>query len=177
MRRLLIVVAFVVFAVVLVVGVVKLYVLATRPTPTAITMNDAPVLPRGATDVASNAIAATPGESSAIEATPAASARTERETALQVMRRSGPANEVWTSQAGALFEALRRTTALTDGECYVAGCSAMLTFSSEIAYHDGLARFQNLDEYRGWTGGKQWTTPEVQADGQVIVAVLLFRPD
>jgi hypothetical protein len=167
------VVVFAVSAVVLVVGVVKLYVLATRPTPPAITMNDAP---RRTTNVASNAIAATPGPSSAIAA-PDASARTERDTALQVMRRSGSANEVWTAQAGALFDAIRRTTALTDVECYVAGCSAMLTFSSEIAYHDGLAHLPALEEYRAWTGGKQWTIPEVQADGKVIVAVLLFRPD
>jgi hypothetical protein len=164
------VVVFVVSAVVLVVGVVKLYVLATRPTPPAISINDAPAQPRGTTNLASNVIAATPDASPEIAAT-------ERDTALQVMRRSGLANEVWASQAGALFDAFRRTTTVTDVECYVAGCSAILTFSSEIAYHDGLARLQALDEYRAWTGGKQWTIPEVQTDGKVIVAALVFRPD
>ena len=142
-----------------------LYLLATRPAPTAI------VVAHDAAMVARTAIGDAPA------ATTDASSRVERESALQTLRRSGPADEGWSAQAGTVFDAITPSAAVTGVGCYVVGCGATLTFSSETAYRDELAHIQALAAYRAWTGGKQITSPDVQADGRVVVALLLYRPD
>jgi hypothetical protein len=105
------------------------------------------------------------------------SARTERESALQTLKRSGPAEESWNPQAGAVFDSIRTSATLADVGCYVVGCGATLTFASDRSYRDGLAQLEASTAYRAWTGGKKTTSPEVQTDGSVVVALLLFRPD
>jgi hypothetical protein len=154
-----------VVAVVLAGGAVTLYLLASRPPPTAnVVAHDAAIFARAMID---DARAPTTDSSS----------RSERESALQALRRSGPADEGWNAQAGTVFDAIKPTAAVSDVGCYVVGCGATLTFSSETAYRAGLAQVQALAAFRAWTGGKQITSPDVQADGRVVVALLLYRPD
>lgn len=142
-----------------------LYWLATEPAPNAI------VVARDASSAArvASADASSPSRDS--------SSRAEREAALQRLRRSGPADEGWNAQAGAVFDAIKPSAAVSAVGCYVVGCAATLTFSSEAAYREQLARVQALAAYRAWTGGKQITGPDVQADGRVVVALFLYRPD
>lgn len=152
-------------AVVLAVGAVTLYLLAIQPAPTkTVVAGDAAITMRAPT-----------AEQPAMPAD--ASSRAERVAAMQALRRSGPADEGWNAQAGEVFDATKRSATVTDVGCYVVGCGATLTFASETAYRDELARVQALTAFRAWTGGKQITSAEIQADGRVVVALLLYRPD
>ena len=151
-------------AVVVAGGAIFLYVLATRPPPTPVGI--APAAP-----TASNiARVETPDAS-------IAAARAEREAALETLRRSGPADETWSSQAGAVIDSVKPAATVSDVGCYVVGCGATLTFDSDRTYRDALAQLASSASYRAWTGGKQLTSPEVQTDGHVVVELLLFRPD
>lgn len=146
-------------------GAIALYVLATRPAPAIVaTTASAPIVL-----VARDAAASIPG--------PIEPARAERESAFQTLRRSGPADETWNPQAGAVFDSLKSSATLSDVGCYVVGCGATLTFRSDRTYRDALAQLETSAPYRAWTGGKQITSPDVQSDGRVVVALLLFRPD
>jgi hypothetical protein len=92
------------------------------------------------------------------------------EASLETLRSSGPSSEVWVHQATNL---LRGFDPHTKVECYVAGCSAALSFDSEEAYQQAF-EVVRVDET--WTGGKKWLPPERQA-GRVTAVLILYRPD
>jgi hypothetical protein len=106
------------------------------------------------------------------------SARDEREKALAELHDSGLGHEDWDSAAEALLGSIARgPVEATDAGCFIAGCGMTYTFPSEDAYLRGIDELQRSDGFRAWTGGKQFTTPERRADGRVVVALLLYRPD
>ncbi|MEP6861951.1 MAG: hypothetical protein ABJE66_15110 [Deltaproteobacteria bacterium] len=145
-------------------GAILLYVLATRPPPTPVRRTSAAPTPLVVVHVETPDAAI-------------ATARAEREAALETLRRSGPADETWSSQAGAVIDSVKPAATVSDVGCYVVGCGATLTFDSDRTYRDALAQLASSAPYRAWTGGKQLTSPEVQSDGHVVVELLLFRPD
>jgi hypothetical protein len=105
-------------------------------------------------------------------------ARQERETVLASLRESGEGHEGWETQATELFGSLaNRDTQVSDVGCYIAGCAATFTFSSQAAYHSQIDRLQTSPAYAAWTGGKRYSAPETREDGRVIVALVLYRPD
>jgi hypothetical protein len=89
---------------------------------------------------------------------------------LQALRASGVAAEVWAQQGSDFLRALDRQCAV---ECYVAGCGALLTFSSEDAYQHAV---DTVAADHTWTGGKKWSTPVRDGD-TVKAALVLYRPD
>jgi hypothetical protein len=105
-------------------------------------------------------------------------ARDERETVLATLRESGPGAEAWDDQALALLASLKHAGADSEGAaCFIGGCSATFTFRGELDYRRGLDELVASEGYRAWTGGKRLTTPELGADGRVVVAFVLYRPD
>jgi hypothetical protein len=90
--------------------------------------------------------------------------------ALEALRRSGAANEVWVPDAIRLVHSVAPDAAV---ECYVAGCGAQLSFASESAYQDAV---RAIAEDRTWTGGKLWTDA-ARGRGRITVALVLYRPD
>jgi hypothetical protein len=101
-----------------------------------------------------------------------------RDELLGNLRMSGLGEEPWAGQASALFRAIATPpTRVEIVGCYVAGCGAVLTFASLEAYRAQLAKIEQSDVYRAWTGGKQLAEPEPRGDGRVDVALVLFRPD
>jgi hypothetical protein len=88
----------------------------------------------------------------------------------QALRNSGTANEVWIPDAERLVHSIAPAATV---ECYVAGCGAQLSFSSEVAYQDAV---RAIAGDHTWTGGKRWS--EAARDGgRVTVALILYRPD
>jgi hypothetical protein len=105
-------------------------------------------------------------------------ARRERDEVLDRLQHSGRADEPWVGQAGALFAEIGHSASeMYVAGCYVAGCGATFTFRSLELYRSSLAKIEPTAVYREWTGGKQFTEPEVRADGTVVVALVLYRPD
>ena len=109
---------------------------------------------------------------------PPSPAAEERAAALNRMRASGPAHEVWADQAADIFAAAAAGSGhVVDSGCYIAGCAATLSFPSGDAYQRATEALEVSDRYRAWTGGKHLTSPEIRKDGSVIVALTLSRPD
>jgi hypothetical protein len=109
---------------------------------------------------------------------PLAATSEATETALGRLRASGEAREVWASSGMAILDTIARRAARTGGAgCYVAGCGATFTFGSAEALATAHTEVERSADYRAWTGGKLWTSPEPQPDGSVETAVLLYRPD
>lgn len=105
-------------------------------------------------------------------------ARDEREAALQSLLDSGEAKEEWVDRATNLFDLIgRQALATSKLGCYVAGCGATFTFPSVAEFDRRRAIVEASDEYKAWTGGKKWTTPEPTPDGRIVVALILYRPD
>jgi hypothetical protein len=105
-------------------------------------------------------------------------ARVERAKALAELRDSGPGNETWVGRATTLLEQVsKRSAGMTPEGCYIAGCAGTFVFPSVNDYERAVAAIIDLPDYRSWTGGKQWTTPEHAPDGRVVVGLLLYRPD
>lgn len=90
--------------------------------------------------------------------------------ALEALRSSGAANEVWVPDATRLVHTIAPDATV---ECYVAGCGALLSFSSEAAYQDAI---RAIAGDRTWTGGKKWTDA-ARGGGRITVALVLYRPD
>ena len=90
--------------------------------------------------------------------------------ALEALRNSGTASEVWVTDAERLVHSIAPAATV---ECYVAGCGAQLSFASEAAYQDAV---RAVADDHTWTGGKRWS--EAARDGgRVSVALILYRPD
>lgn len=89
-----------------------------------------------------------------------------------------PGHERWERKGEAVLDEVGgRAQGVEERGCYVSGCTATYRFSSRDAY-EAVARDEAASAvYAAWKGPKQWTTPEEQADGQVVVALLLYRPD
>ena len=105
-------------------------------------------------------------------------ARDERDKALQALIDSGEEREEWGDRAMNLFDSIgRQALATSKLGCYVAGCGATFTFPSVAEFDRRRALVEGTDEYKQWTGGKKWTTPEPTPDGRIAVALILYRPD
>jgi len=105
-------------------------------------------------------------------------ARVEREQLLAKVRDPRQGHEAWNERGIALLQQLGASAiATTEVGCYMAGCVAVFTFASQGAYDGARDRLVALPEYRAWTGGKTFTTPEQRGDGSVVVAVVFERPD
>jgi hypothetical protein len=61
--------------------------------------------------------------------------------------------------------------------CYMAGCFATVRFASDAIEQATLARVQRSADYSSWTGAKRVTPVEESADGKIIIALVLERPD
>lgn len=148
------------FALVLVIVGIVLYVDTRRgPAPvTAIAPRDAAVR-----DVPADVAAVVRAVDAAVDAA-------FHPEALEALRNSGTANEVWIPDAERLVHSIAPAATV---ECYVAGCGAQLSFSSEVAYQDAV---RAIAGDHTWTGGKRWS--EAARDGgRVTVALILYRPD
>jgi hypothetical protein len=87
-------------------------------------------------------------------------------------------HEHWVGKGEAVLDEVgRRAQRVEERGCYLSGCTATYSFSSRDAYEAVVRDEATSQVYAAWKGGKQWTTPEEQADGQVVVALLLYRPD
>jgi hypothetical protein len=108
----------------------------------------------------------------------AGAARAEREALLAGLAQSGPAHEVWEADGRALFDAFAQAgVGVGAVECAIAGCGATLDFASQ-ADHDRIVQaIEASAAFLAWTGGKTWSPPEFRADGHVVVALVLYRPD
>jgi hypothetical protein len=104
-------------------------------------------------------------------------ARAERTEWVQRMA-SHEGREHWADQGESLLDEIgSRAERIADRGCYISGCTATYTFTSRSVY-DQLARdVVGWTTYIAWYGGKQWSTPEDQDDGRVMIALLLYRPD
>jgi hypothetical protein len=132
---------------------------------------------RADVDAPAAAIAAEPAPPAA-EPDAGAAARDERLAAIATLERSGPGREDWDASAMAIFDAADTgSVEVTSVGCFIAGCAATMTYASRDAYARGLERLQGSAPYRAWTGGKVLTRPELLADGRVVVALVLYRPD
>jgi hypothetical protein len=98
--------------------------------------------------------------------------------ALTAHMAARPGRERWARKGEALLdEVALRAQRVDERGCYISGCTATFWFASRDAY-DAVVRDEATSPvYAAWTGGKSWTTPEPQPDGQVVVALLLYRPD
>jgi hypothetical protein len=86
--------------------------------------------------------------------------------------------EKWAPRAeGVLDDIGQHAERVEDRGCYISGCTATYTFASRAAYDATFRDATDSAAYKGWTGGKRWTTPEQQDDGKIIVALLLYRID
>jgi hypothetical protein len=111
----------------------------------------------------------------ALDAAPDAS---ERDNALASLRASGVGDEVWNGQATTLLDSFATNgVSINDRACFIAGCAATFTFASDRDYRERAAELVETDAYRAWTGGKRFTSTETRADGRIVVALLLYRPD
>jgi hypothetical protein len=105
-------------------------------------------------------------------------ATVERPSALVELEESGEGSEAWSSQGTALLDAFGASSAaMTERGCFVAGCAALFTFSSEDDYQRQLARLVASDAYAAWTGGKVLSPLQLRADHKVVVSLVLYRPD
>ena len=105
-------------------------------------------------------------------------ARDERDEAFTALMSSGEAKEEWVDRASNLFDSIgRQALATSKVGCYVAGCGATFTFPSVAEFDRRRALVEASDDYKAWTGGKKWTTPEPTPDGRIAVALILYRPD
>jgi hypothetical protein len=105
-------------------------------------------------------------------------ARTSREKLLDGMRDPHPGHESWNDAGLALVDQLGRdAVSVADRGCYMAGCIGTVTFASDASYRRAVDELTSSADYAAWTGGKQLTAPETLANGQVVVALVLQRPD
>ena len=152
---------------------IALYVL-TRP-PAAQTRVLAAPDPRGSRPLDPAALA--PAVDARTPTTDSA-ARTNRENILDGIRDPHPDHESWNEAGLALVDQLGRDAVdVADRGCYMAGCVGTFTFASEAAYRHAVDALTASTDYAAWTGGKQLTAPETLANGQVVVALVLQRPD
>jgi hypothetical protein len=131
-----------------------------------------------ARNVPSAQIAAAPrADAGAVALDDASDAHAER-VALTEHMSARPGHEHWERKGVAVLDEVgARAQRVEDRGCYVSGCTATYWFSSRDAY-DAVVRDEAASPvYAAWKGGKHWTTPEEQSDGEVIVALLLDRPD
>jgi hypothetical protein len=146
----------------------------------AITRRPPPLLPPQAADAAIVAIAVAdasaeqPGDASAPDAS---DPHAERVALTQNMAaRSG--HEHWVGKGEAVLDEVgHHALRVEDRGCYLSGCTATYWFLSRESYDATLRDEAASAVYAAWKGGKQWTTPEVQPDGQLVIALLLYRPD
>ena len=102
----------------------------------------------------------------------------ESEAALARLHASGSGVESWDRQGLALLDSIAHDgVEIHDAGCYIAGCGASFTFASEAEYHRRIDELGGSELYRGWTGGKHLTGPEIHSDGRVTIALVLYRPD
>ena len=105
-------------------------------------------------------------------------ARAQRTEWVERMASHAGREKKWADKCESLLDEIgSRAEREADRGSYIAGCTATYTFTSRRVY-DELARdVVGWTTYTAWTGGKQWSSPEYQDDGRVIVALLLYRPD
>ena len=109
---------------------------------------------------------------------PNIAAHAERETWFARIRDAHAGHEAWDDAGLALLQQLGRDAASVSNEgCYMAGCIAEVTFASLQAYRVAVDAFTSAAAYTSWTGAKHITAPETLANGDVVVAVVLERPD
>lgn len=107
-----------------------------------------------------------------------AAAHAERATWFARIRDAHVGHEAWDDAGLALLQQLGGDkAAVSDEGCYMAGCIAELTFGSLAAYRDAIDAVASMPAYASWTGAKHITAPEQLPGGNVVVAVVLERPD
>lgn len=102
----------------------------------------------------------------------------QRERLVARIRDPKAGYEPWNDKALAILDRIARdAVATTDRGCYMAGCIATFTFPSAAVYQRVLDETMAAAEWIAWTGGKQFSSPETLASRQVVVTVVLERPD
>jgi hypothetical protein len=105
-------------------------------------------------------------------------AHTKREQLVARIRDPKAGHEPWDDKGLAILDRVARdAVATTDRGCYMAGCVATFTFSSEETYRRVVDEITAAPEWTAWTGGKQFSPPETLVNQHVVVAVVLERPD
>lgn len=117
---------------------------------------------------------------------PAAPApRVDAEDQVQQLERSGESREAWTFEAHQALDQLERRLEGTGGaprdlllrgrRCFMAGCSAVLTYASQRSYEATHAALQE-DGASAWRGAIAVTALRPEADGALTQVLMLLRP-
>jgi hypothetical protein len=105
-------------------------------------------------------------------------AHTRREQLVARIRDPKAGHEPWDDKGLAILDRVAHdAVATSDRGCYMAGCVATFTFPSEAVYRRTVDEITAAPEWIAWTGGKQLSPPETLVNHQVVVAVVLERPD
>jgi len=106
-------------------------------------------------------------------------ARSDREQMMTSLHQSGSGQESWVAQGTAALDVLAHASGVqaSDAGCFIAGCGAVFTFATETDYRRGVDTLLASDAFHAWTGGKRFAPPERLPDGQVVIAIVLYRPD
>jgi hypothetical protein len=105
-------------------------------------------------------------------------AHAKRERLVARIRDPKAGYEPWDDKGLAILDRVARVAvATTDRGCYMAGCIATFTFPSAEVYQSVVEEITATPEWIAWTGGKQFSPPEKLVNQQVVVAVVLERPD
>lgn len=108
----------------------------------------------------------------------------KRRAMVAALAASGPSDEPWTREVGAIFESWR---AALQGEaagaaslglprCYRDGCAVEVTFASAGAYEAARRQFRLLGSKVASLGGRVQTPPEELADAGFAVTWMFLRP-
>ncbi len=108
----------------------------------------------------------------------------KRRAMVAALAATGPSDEPWTREAGAIFESWR---AALQGEaagaarlglprCYHDGCAIEVTFASAGAYEAARRQFRLLGNKVKSLGGRVQTPPEELADAGFVVTWMFLRP-
>jgi hypothetical protein len=152
---------------------IVLYVMTRPPEPRAAEVS-APQVRKSETAQPISPVSADARQPTAADS----SARASRDKLLDGIRDPRQGHEPWNDAGLALVDELgKEAVAVTDRGCYMAGCIGTFTFATDVAYRRAVDELAASAEYTAWTGGKQITPPETLANGQVIVALVLQRPD
>jgi hypothetical protein len=162
------------FAAVLVAVGIALYMMTRSSPPTA-----PPVAaPIATPSTAMPSIVTTSAPPALPPSTEESSARREREQVLSHIRDPHVGHEHWNDRANRVLDDLARDGEATlERGCYMAGCFATVRFNSDAVEQAAIARVQSSADYTAWTGAKRITPNEESADGKIIIALVLERPD
>jgi len=102
----------------------------------------------------------------------------------EALERSGPTNEAWAGQAGAVFSGWNKSlgdagghTDSTSMRCFLAGCEISVTFPDRASYERAASAFRTIPEETSIHGGRVQTPGVATPDGRVQMTWMMLRPD